>query len=73
MYLFLALCVILFLVINVGLGIALFETGGCPSDRAGSNYSILWVYVAFVAFLLAFQVALFVVFTLVALNAPFES
>lgn len=60
--------------VNVGLGIALLEAGGCPREGFGaSQYTILWVYIAFVVFLLILQISLFLVFTLVALNADPES
>lgn len=50
-------------VVNVGLGIAVFEN----SCGAGAqNYTILWIYIAFVVYLLATQVTLFVIFTIVA-------
>lgn len=49
---------------NVGLGIALLEGGGCIP----TSYSILWVYVAFVVFLVILQVALYVVFSVIALT-----
>jgi hypothetical protein len=61
--------------VNVGLGIALFETGGCHGSRSigGSNYTILWIYIAFVAFLLILQMGLFLIFTLIAFNSSSQS
>ena len=50
-------------VINVGLGIALLENS-CGVGT--NNYTILWIYIAFVGFLLATQVSLFVIFTFIA-------
>ena len=49
--------------VNVGLGIAVFENSCGVGAR---NYSILWIYIAFVGFLLATQVSLFIVFTVIA-------
>ena len=63
---------LVYLVVNVGLGIALFEAGGCGT-RSASQYTILWVYIAFVAFLLILQFTLFVVFTVSALKSSPES
>ena len=50
-------------VTNVGLGIALFE-----NSCTGGSYTILWVYIGFVIFLLALQGTLFIVFTIIALT-----
>ena len=57
---------------NVGIGIALFESGGCNTFDA-DQYTILWVYIGFVAFLLLLQMILFVVFTIIAFGAEPES
>ena len=57
------------IVINVGLGIALFESNGCGRAR----YTILWVYIVFVILLLIFQAIQFVVFTISTLRSPPES
>ena len=54
--------------INVGIGIALFESGGCI-EIAASEYTILWVYIAFVCFLLITQIVLFIIFTISAFTA----
>ena len=59
-------------VANVGLGIALLESGGC-SPLEISQYRMLWLYIAFVCFLVMLQVSLFFIFTLTALNASPES
>ena len=60
------------IVANVGLGIALLESNGC-SPLEASQYRILWLYIAFVCFLVMLQVSLFFIFTLTALNASPES
>lgn len=59
-------------VVNVGIGIALFEAGGCSVLSAG-DYTILWVYIGFVIFLLTLQVVLFIVFSVLAIAAGPES
>ena len=59
---------LIFTVTNVGIGIALFESGGCI-EIAASEYTILWVYIAFVCFLLITQFVLFIVFTISAFTA----
>ena len=55
--------------VNVGLGIALFESG-CGGT---GSYRLLWVYIAFVVFLMIIQVTMIIVFTVLTFRADPES
>ena len=58
--------VIFFVVVNVGLGIALFQSDCLELTGRGNH--ILWVYLTWLAFVLVFQVSLFCTFTYISLK-----
>ncbi|XP_019851673.1 PREDICTED: uncharacterized protein LOC100636115 isoform X9 [Amphimedon queenslandica] len=54
--------------VNVGLGIALFESG-CGGTN---SFTLLWVYIVFVILLVIIQLVMTIVFTVMAFRAPPE-
>ena len=56
-------------VTNVGIGIALFESGSGCSTLGGGGFTIFWVYITYIIFVLILQVVMFIVFAVVAANA----
>ena len=62
-------CLLSNAVANVGVGIALFESGSGCSNLGGGGFTILWVYIAYIVFVLLLQFIMFIIFAIVAANA----